>query len=1073
MLKVVTDDRPTEMLMAALSGREVSLWLHRIPKGVSPSEVAGFVGLPWRDVFVSESNNELLTALTQVDEPDLVRCRGYVQPIRTDPTLLSLPPRSLPVYILDEPGLSESEFDRTARRMAMLRGLRRSGVRQLVIVSNEDATPPPELAGMIDSQFRPFVTLVTATESGELAVQAWAGGDSSRPTVQHIRQSPSDFLRAVISEYAKVYPSTATVVRFRRLDGSTCLLDLTAADDAERPILSFYDLIQERDLAAVPPENLTEDEFIGFFEGRQDSWRPYASGVPWLRDQSVPTKLKRLFGRLNSVGSPENKIAYIASEPGAGGTTLARAIAIEAARAGYPTLVAKPIPFAPDPLPVIRYLTRAHQAFDASEKGSMREGNERMLYETPWMVVFDRLHFDRREGDLRHFLNELTKAGRPAILLAVTGPTKPLEFYDSIAQEIGSPSHLLDSTSAEELGRHLNIYLRVYNKARPAAAWSQFHRQHGVGQMRAVAAFWIALSFWLRASRDLTGSIQDWIYNAFQEHAQSDAVRCGLVEIAALSSERLPMNEGLLPPSDNQWPLGLRLEDERKNLAALGLMSVKADGERYWGLAHDILGRLLLNALFYDSVTRTALGFGDARDPEHLRFLALKRLAVRGAMAETRHRALAEQFATTIFKIDPDHGARAFASSWREVLAALDEMPKLLRDTSRVFRHHTAISRRRISTLDERIYGVSLQDRVRLLERAIEDIRYALTSINRLPGDEPDLNLYNSLANAYLNLADVVASAPEGRERAAELRRLANEATHRAYSENPTSPWVVETHIKNLLSVARSEPERAVTAALEALLAVYDAIRTSDADLRAAQLGQLGDDALSILFANAAPASGVGAFTSPLDVLVATWRILSSAGVTALDETLAKLPPDAGEMALEILASPAGRGDMHVLKLQYGILSAVRPFNFSLRLGLVENLQATDGRLSPQLRLEYALLLYQVGRAREGDGAFRKLRKIWRENEYFVRVLDPLNWLREGESDKLRTVQAYVSSDQGYRSQALVTEFGNILVPFRPEEFDVRGMRPGAPFRAHVSFGYNGPFLRPTTAGPGPGSRRG
>ncbi len=494
--------------------------------------------------------------------------------------------------------------------------------------------------------------------------------------------------------------------------------------------------------------------------------------------------------------------------------------------------------------------------------------------------------------------------------------------------------------------------------------------------MHSVAAFWIALSFWLRTSRDITGSIQDWVYKAFIEHAGTNAMRNALVEIAALSSERLPLNESLLPLSDDQWPLSLRLEDQRQNLSALGLMRVKADGEHYWGLAHDILARLLLNALFYDFTTRSELDLAEARDPEHLRFLALKRVAVKPAMAETRYRALAEQYATTIFKVDPDHGAPAFAGIWREVLAALDEMPKLLRDTSRVFRHHTAISRRRIAAFDNPLYGVTVYDRVELLERAVEDIRYALTSIDRVPGEEPDLNLYNSLANAYLNLADVLAITKSTRERVIELRQLANEATRRAYSESPTNPWVVETHIKNLLSVARSEPERAANSALEALIAVYDALRTSDVNLRTDKLGRLGEDALTILFANVPPDSGRAELATPLDVLVAAWQVLARAGVTGLDGTLADLPPDMAEAALAVLSHPAGRGDMQVLRFQYGILSAARPFEFSKRLALVENLQATDGRLSPQLMLEYALLLYQVGRAAEGDQRFRGLRRL-------------------------------------------------------------------------------------------------
>ena len=62
-------------------------------------------------------------------------------------------------------------------------------------------------------------------------------------------------------------------------------------------------------------------------------------------------------------------------------------------------------------------------------------------HETPWVIVFDRLHFERREGDLRHFVNELTRSGRPAIVLAVTGPIKPIEFYgEAFVQEIAAPT---------------------------------------------------------------------------------------------------------------------------------------------------------------------------------------------------------------------------------------------------------------------------------------------------------------------------------------------------------------------------------------------------------------------------------------------------------------------------------------------------------------------------------------------------------------------------------------------------------------------------------------------------------
>ncbi|WP_454874710.1 hypothetical protein [Paraburkholderia xenovorans] len=80
--------------------------------------------------------------------------------------------------------------------------------------------------------------------------------------------------------------------------------------------------------------------------------------------------------RLDTVGSEDNCIAYISSESGAGGTTLARALAWECAREGYPVLVAKPISFLPEALPLVNFLNRASVLAEEelSRKQSLNEG---------------------------------------------------------------------------------------------------------------------------------------------------------------------------------------------------------------------------------------------------------------------------------------------------------------------------------------------------------------------------------------------------------------------------------------------------------------------------------------------------------------------------------------------------------------------------------------------------------------------------------------------------------------------------------------------------------------------------
>ena len=1022
-------------------------------------------------MYLSNAGSSLIQELAHDSDPNLLQKRGFIQLIQTNPSQFSLPLRSLPVYVLDTDHAGESEFDRNLRRNTMLGTLRRSSVRRILLITDDDATPPQELSSLLDSSFHPYVSFVSATERGASQVSTWVGQTVPGPTKLLVRLAPLDFARELIGRYVESYIDDRLLVRMRTAQGATQLVDLTNVDDVERPVLTNYELIKERDLGYVSPEELNEAEFDGFFEGNLSSWRPYGSGLPWIQDRTAVIALKKILHRLDTIGPSENKVAYITSEPGAGGTTLARQIAWEVASQGYPTLVAKDIPFLPDALPVVGFVNRANDVTSIADKdrkdSQSAHGEKRIIYETPWVVVFDRSHWEQRDADLRRFLSEFERSGRPVALLVVSGPFRPLSLYsEAYASEIAVLTHIIDTNEARQLGVHLNRYLRVFGKERHTDEWATFHDRHSVQHMGPRASFWIALSFWLRTNRNLTESIQDWIYRVFCEHAESTSMKSALVEIAALSSKRLPLNERLLPQSGDEWPIGLHLEDNRKNLAALGLVRLSVDGEKYWGLAHDILGRLLINALFYDHPTRVELEYEEARDPEHLRFLALERIAVKPAMGETSNRTLAEEYATTIFKIDPGHGAGLFAGIWREVLQALDQMPTMVRDGSRLFRHHTAISRRRIAMLEGPSYNVSLDEQICLLERAIDDIEFSIYSIERGPGDEPDLNLFNSLANAYLNLADAKARIPVAREEILRLRASANEATHRAYTENPTSPFVVETHIKNLLGIARSEPEQMVSSCLEALQATYEALRGERNLLRTPQLTTLAQQALDLLFTQVARQEQVSEPQTAIEVLLCAWHILSRDDEAEIGEHLLDIPLHTADEALAALEHPSGKGDVQILRLRYGVLSSARPFEFRRRIELVEDLQATDIRLSPQLRLEYALLLYQVGRAVEGDEQFRDLRRLWRNSEHFVRVPTPLDWLRDDETETLLPVQAIVDSDQSHRPMAKVREFGNRVCPFRPEEFDVRNMRPGHRFRVRVSFGHNGPFLRPLGAQP-------
>ena len=1071
-------DRVSDNLLANLDSRDVALWIRSLPEDLpSRDKFVSFLGLPWRLVLIEDYDRELIEALeatASLSDP-MIRRRGYAQVIDSDPSRIELPQRCLPILLLNgpQPDVAVSDFQRRLIRMTMLEELRRSGARALLVISDADEPVPDDLVEIWSSAFRPDLTVVSGADNATDSVEKWLQEIGDQQTANLVSLSAAKVIDDILSRYEATYPEDRIVVRVRDRSGAYLPIDVTELDEPERPILDRYSLVQERDLTQLTPDDLSQNELVAFFENPEGSWRPYAAGLPWIRDPSCIEALKGHLERLDSAGPEGDSVVYIASEPGAGGTTLARILAWHLARQGYPALVAKSVPFVPDALPIVNFLNRFMDAVNHESpnpegtRAELQDGGGRLdsrRYEPPWLLVFDTLHWEGRDSELVRFRNELERSGRKVCILLVTGTALAPAFLNArIFHELTVLNHAIDKATALDLGHHLNVYLRVYGKEREDLQWELFHEDHTVRFLEGQAAFWVSLSFWIRGQYNLDESIQEWMFRSFKENATDETLRDAVLEIAALSSERLPLPEPLLPESSGRWPTAQLLEDSLSSMAALGLVRISDGTDRHWGLIHDILGRFLINALFYDFQLRADLGFAEARDAEHLRFLLLRRISRKALLSERAFRSLGEDFATSVFKIDPDRGRGSFAAIWSEVLAALDEMPRPLRDASRVFRHHTAISRRRIAKLDATYYGVTDEAKLDLLNRAIEDIKYALTFIDYEPGSESNLNLYNSLANAYFDLADLEMERGAPRERILELRGLASESTRNAYDESPTNSFVIETYVKNLLQSARISPDEAIQQCIDALGILFSAITANEAAYRASHLGELADRALEILFAHYAPTAPPAEPGGPIDVLLQAWSALIDGAEDRVRLDLSEFPTENIERALGVLTHPVGRGNMQVLRMTYDLLSRVRPYAFKEQIELVDQLDATDYRLTPQLRLEHAVLLYQNDRSLEGDKAFRRLRQLWRDSEHFVRVPERLRWLRTPDGAALQTVQAIAASDYGNRAMARVKELGDSLVPFRPEEHSIRDLRPGMRFACKVSFGHNGALLRPVT----------
>ena len=155
-------------------------------------------------------------------------------------------------------------------------------------------------------------------------------------------------------------------------------------------------------------------------------------------------------------------------------------------------------------------------------------------------------------------------------------------------------------------------------------------------------------------------------------------------------------------------------------------------------------------------------------------------------------------------------------------------------------------------------------------------------------------------------------------------------------------------------------------------------------------------------------------------MLVNSWKILTEGRDEDALLGLAELRHETQLRALEALEHPAGRGNMQVIRLSFDLTCLARPMDFKKQLEILEQLQGTDYRMTLQLQLEYAILLFQNMRFVEGDRSFRSLRRLWRETEQFVEVPARLKWLRVADDKSLRTVQAIAGSDYGHRAMARV-----------------------------------------------------
>lgn len=1083
MKQRIQHDALPEIVLQSLANRDAALW---IGPGLDSNEMdldllRRLIELPWQIVLCESTSSSLAKSLEDATESAnrLSRQRGFVHLVASDPEDLELPPRALPVFFLngrDDAGGREDSSQRTSRamqrrRLNMISRLENAAPRLLFVLSSGGERPLDDVFELWQDGFRALLVVQSphSTDAGRL--DEWLKTSASAPTIDHCTAPFQSSVAALVERASTLLPEDRFVIRINCEGGNQRDIDITECELVEQPVFDRYEVVLARDLPHLEPDELSVDELNSFFDRSAASWRPFAAGLPWQRNHDANRDLLKILRRVEAAGVDENCVRIIASEPGAGGTTRAKDLALLAARAGFPTLLARPLKFQPKSTELEAFLYRVRQRVLAATAPSALAPSsdnvspqvDALIQEAPWLLVFDVQHWDGRPRDLPALCKALRRSGRPVVLLAVTRSDIGDELQsDPDTAVIESLRHELVEADVLALGAHLNRFLKPIGKGKSESQWRFFWEKHRPFDMATdVASFWIALEFWLKGQFDLSTSIQEWIAAQFKAADLTDDARNMLLEIAALSIERQPYPEALLPPSpDGEFPYSVVLTDVRADVPALALVCDGAPPNRQWAMAHDLIGRYLVKAVYFDRALLSHLGL-DAADHIQLRLLLLRRIATRDELARRLFMPLAVEFAVNILKLGTD-GNLEFARYWKEVLGILEAMPRTIWDTNRTFNHHVAVSRRRVATSEE-LFQTTIDERFEQLSKAIEHLEYALNRLAQTDADdESDLNLLNSLSLAYQNLADVECERGASEQRLQELRTKATESARRAQQENPTNSYVLETFARNLLQNGRLYPQQASVCAAEALGYIYQAMALDRSLLREGRLTRLANDALAMLRSpdSSAQLTQVCANGNPLGFLGKAWLVLAEGTELVTKEDLTHLSAAKIDAALAVIDQAPSRANALLLRFRYDLLTVRHPYDFEEQLNLLDELEGIGSAIPLQLQLEHAILLHQQNRHPPANIEFRHIRDQLRTRDVFVDVPPRLRWLRL-KNGKQRLCNARVIETRDRRSQAKVKELDNAIVPFIPQEFGIDRMPTSMSFKCAINFGAMGPFIKP------------
>lgn len=1033
--------------LTEISGRRAALWLAHSCESLvhNESDVARLIARPWHSIIVD--------AFESIDFVSEVAAHPHLEPltlrvIEQDPDDISLASNRVPVYAV--PGEIETDLHQTLIRLKMFQRLPSAGMVFVLTVNPSTDIQAVHQAIQVCGGVRKLI-VVCPTDLGD---------EYSTDQTVHWRASLSEFVafldnlvppRATLKDSATIMLQTDEGVR---------PVDFSQAIDASYPIHERFKFVPASQvLAEVPP---TEALLETFLDSSSETWAPYRARIPYDRTEPFSNDLRHLFNKFRRRGPDATCTAWIEADRASGATTLLRSLVLKLCEQGFPVLYARRDTSTFDFQQITSFMRSAAPIADAA-------GGR--IGEIPWILAFDVEHLIRADDFILGLANGLRKLGHTVLVLAVrpAGPTMSTNRFRAVGSASVLGYHLRNVISQEEavaLGDHLNQFLPTHQQRR-TNEWIGFcadaERLTGDGKE---SLFWVTLRFWLLRFPGATGPLRAWIASKLREATvDSPSALNAIAEVAVLSRYRLAMPARLLT-ADGRSSLRPLLDD---TTLPLGLRELWSSRFESYAFAHPLIAEEILRICAADATMLEGLEVSPCAGLLDLELAIFERLLPRDSAGYPEVLPIVEEIAISALRVDPRDAPRTYSARDRIVLM-LERAPDSVFDGSQLFLHHLAKARRHLAADPPNTEYWSHAAAVReQLELAESHIYEALTTVVPIDEDrvESPLYLHVSLALTW----DVRARFELEQANTAEADRFACKAQKEyeiAQSLDPDNTYVLENFARFKLRAARQAADE-----MEQLNLAVDAIAMLDWEL--------------VVDAEKRREAAV------LDTLASAYALLDdSIGMASLESLASRGSESAAVAVAGVLAKPHLhpnltnnepdlQGAIALLRgvrveevtwrsrfLLYQLVSQVRVTAFLEQVEILDELRAMSGFAWPlQIRLEYGILLYQVGRRPEGRDVYRDVRDQLPARSAALTVPGALKYLADPQSDfgeRMKTsIVVTNTSSAGRNYYGIPAGWGNVSIPFRPYLFARRHIRQRDDMDCLILFTTFGPQAVPPT----------